>query len=968
MPEEEKKEAGIVYEDPIDIPIDNDEDDEEEDEEVEEEEEEEEEEVEEEEEEDQSVDSSEENNAETPSVANPDEENCTSEKPDSQPQDHSKKHEIEKETNQESVSNKKIKTEEDSNQTNITQNSNEKDKPKDKDSTPKYDTGKGKKVPLHLLEKRRIGRIKAAEEFAKRLKKIGIEKVESTTLPHSGGFRPLTVINQKNYSSDYIRKDEQIFALRERKSLRSGANGPTTTTSQQPVSPSASNTPDEQTVEPSTTIDEENDNNNNNNKPIMSTVEFTAKNDEIDFGDAASTVVIQPGSESIKIGFALDDKPLIIPNCVAIPTTNNKSNLINKLQVEQPEEFINLKEHLQSTFKQRMRYYKRRIQANSYDQVSGFNSVTRGEPIPDLNENGKTSWIETPKDNTIYIGDDALRCTNKNFIHRKPFCCSNAGAIFNISDNNNYSSIEEVYGDSIRILKYSIKRLIKRRQDRKNKNGTFELYTSEQNRALMEDIDENSIFKCILIIPDAFEKTHVENMIRLLLTELKFSAVAMMQESLAACYGSGTGVSTCVVNVGASKTNIACVDDGSVVENSCVTLDYGGDDITRLFAKLLLMSNFPYENWDTNNISGWKNAELLKKQCITFQDVDVTTQIFNFIRRIPGERTEKIEFKTFDEVMVAPLALFEPKIFTFLKQNSDNVAINKNLRKQLPISRDLFTNIPNDWESLTQDNCRENKTYSDFQDNFALINNILDNILENREVDDPSNNDQKLNMIPLDKAIIQSITNAALDVDVTKLSTLYSNILIIGGTSKIPAFDFMLTDRINIWRPRLLSMNSFANFYKGLLEKIKDLETSVKNKNSTTTTNTTTVTNNGVSTPTSTTTTKNEDDDDDDDDDAQTDIVPKSKLSQDNLREQIDLMVKQELEQYMKDTEAHTSGENYLPVSVVPAPHDRDPSLILWKGATVLAQIKLIEELYITETDWDVHGSRILQHKCLFAY
>ena len=79
----------------------------------------------------------------------------------------------------------------------------------------------GKKVPLHLLEKRRLGRIKAAKEFAKKLKEIGIEKVESVPVPMTGMFQPLLLINQKNYSSDYLRKDEQIFALRERKTLRS---------------------------------------------------------------------------------------------------------------------------------------------------------------------------------------------------------------------------------------------------------------------------------------------------------------------------------------------------------------------------------------------------------------------------------------------------------------------------------------------------------------------------------------------------------------------------------------------------------------------------------------------------------------------------------------------------------------------------------------------------------------------------
>lgn len=806
----------------------------------------------------------------------------------------------------------------------------EKDKEKEKESTPKYDPSKSKKVPLHLLEKRRIGRIKAAEEFARRLKIIGIEKVESTTLPSSGGFQPLTVINQKNYSSDYIKKDDQIFAIRERKSLR----------------------------------------NNNSSNDTTSISEYTARNDDIDFSNPSSTVVIQPGSDSIKIGFALDNKPLIIPNCVAIPTTKFNENYEklkkpNRLQEEQPEEFYSLKDHLQSTFKQRMRYYKRKIQSNSYDQVTGFNAVTRGEPIPDQHDLGKISWIQTPRTDEIFIGEDALKCTDENFIHRKPFCCSSNGTIFNISDEN-YSSIEEVYSDVTRILKYAIQRLIDRRKETKNDKATMDLLTSEQTKALDEDIDKGTIFKGVLIIPDIYEKSHVENMIRLLLNEMSFCAVAIMQESLAACYGSGTGVSTCVVNVGATKTTVACVDDGTVVENSCVTLDYGGDDITRLFAKLLLMSNFPYEDWDMNTVSGWRNAESLKKQCITFQDIDVTTQLFSFIRRIPGERTEKIDFKTFDEVMLAPLALFEPSIFTFLKQNGDNITLNKVLRQQIPISRDLFTNLPNDLGSLTHENCQNNMTYSDFQDNFSLIKNILNNVLGNREVETSTvNQNKKLNMVPLDKAIIQSITNAALEIDIAKLSVFYSNILIIGGSSSIPAFDFMLTDRINIWRPRLLSLNSFGTFYKHLLEKIKDLETTNKNNSTYTAPNQNNTTSN----------TKNEGDEDGDEEGAedaesesQKDTQSINDVSKDTLREQVNSVVKQELERYLRKTETHTSGEHYLPVTVIPTPNDRDPSLILWKGATVLAQIKLIEELYITSTDWDVHGSRILQHKCLFAY
>ena len=57
-----------------------------------------------------------------------------------------------------------------------------------------------KKVPQHLLEKRRLGRIKAAEEFAKKLKIVGIERQENEHISQPITLKPVSVINQKNYS------------------------------------------------------------------------------------------------------------------------------------------------------------------------------------------------------------------------------------------------------------------------------------------------------------------------------------------------------------------------------------------------------------------------------------------------------------------------------------------------------------------------------------------------------------------------------------------------------------------------------------------------------------------------------------------------------------------------------------------------------------------------------------------------
>ena len=135
-------------------------------------------------------------------------------------------------------------------------------------------------------------------------------------------------------------------------------------------------------------------------------------------------------------------------------------------------------------------------------------------------------------------------------------------------------------------------------------------------------------YKVVLVVPDLFAKSHVEAMIHILLHEFHFQAIAIIQESLASCYGAGMGTSACVINVGAKETKVACVNEGTVLENSIVKLSYGGDDITRLFVKLLKMNDFPFHEWDISKMSGWRMAEKLKKECVTFQDESVTVQLF----------------------------------------------------------------------------------------------------------------------------------------------------------------------------------------------------------------------------------------------------------------------------------------------------------------------------------------------------
>ncbi|AJU05308.1 BAQ_1a_G0050250.mRNA.1.CDS.1 [Saccharomyces cerevisiae] len=879
---QEEAESSIIYEEPIDIPLEDDDDE----------------------------DELEEENS-VPLSSQADQENAENESDDSvdnvvgsetprsvtglsvDPRDvaDEEDEDEEGEDEDEDEDDNDVDNEDENDNDNANENENELESSRDKRAPPAVQTSKrykkypkldpakappGKKVPLHLLEKRRLGRIKAAEEFAKTLKKIGIEKVETTTLPATGLFQPLMLINQKNYSSDYLKKDDQIFALRDRKFLRNN------NTSQI----SSTNTPD--------VIDLK--------SLPHSEASAAPLNDEIDLNDPTATIVIHPGSNSIKIGFPKDDHPVVVPNCVAVPKKwldlENSEHVENVcLQREQSEDFNNIKSEMEKNFRERMRYYKRKVPGNAHEQVVSFNENSKPEIISEKNDPSPIEWIFD--DSKLYYGSDALRCVDEKFVIRKPF----RGGSFNVKSPY-YKSLAELISDVTKLLEHALN------------SETLNVKPTKFNQ-----------YKVVLVIPDVFKKSHVETFIRVLLTELQFQAVAIIQESLATCYGAGISTSTCVVNIGAAETRIACVDEGTVLEHSAITLDYGGDDITRLFALFLLQSDFPLQDWKIDSKHGWLLAERLKKNFTTFQDADVAVQLYNFMNRSPNQPTEKYEFKLFDEVMLAPLALFFPQIFKLIRTSSHK---NSSLEFQLPESRDLFTNELNDWNSLSQFESKEGNLYCDLNDDLKILNRILDahNIIDQLQ-DKPENygNTLKENFAPLEKAIVQSIANASITADVTRMNSFYSNILIVGGSSKIPALDFILTDRINIWRPSLLSSASFPQFYKKLTKEIKELEGHYVNAPD-----------------------KTEDE------------------NKQILQAQIKEKIVEELEEQHQNIEHQNGNEHIFPVSIIPPPRDMNPALIIWKGASVLAQIKLVEELFITNSDWDVHGSRILQYKCIFTY
>lgn len=114
-----------------------------------------------------------------------------------------------------------------------------------------------------------------------------------------------------------------------------------------------------------------------------------------------------------------------------------------------------------------------------------------------------------------------------------------------------------------------------------------------------------------------------------------------LQESVCSTFGAGVS-SACVVDVGASKTSISCVDEGiSLEECRCgsvartclrcplhwlhpmlrITLKSGGDEVTRLLHWMLKSIHFPYRDCDIRRHTDWDVVNTLKERICHLQEV-----------------------------------------------------------------------------------------------------------------------------------------------------------------------------------------------------------------------------------------------------------------------------------------------------------------------------------------------------------
>jgi len=338
-----------------------------------------------------------------------------------------------------------------------------------------------------------------------------------------------------------------------------------------------------------------------------------------------------------------------------------------------------------------MRQEKLRSVGNAKNLAANYNDSSQPEAVPEHNDLFGLEWTDEDAggDNDVLVGEQALRLacfsqpktagpkqqqrkqqqqhlpadeTSSRPEETRPwtlFRPFKRGTL----DLNSYeeyygasAAVQALLGDVRRILEHAITSPPEDTDERQETGKVAPI-------GLGIPREEFSSYIVILIIPDLFCRSDVKALTELLLVDMGFAQACVQQESVGATFGAGLS-SGCVVDLGSEKISISCVEEGLILPETRIQLSYGGADLTYFLAELFLRAKFPYRELDyRTNIADAMLIDELKRKLITLNPADVGLNIHDFYLRLPSRPTMKYLFRTYDELIMGPMSLFDPSVF-----------------------------------------------------------------------------------------------------------------------------------------------------------------------------------------------------------------------------------------------------------------------------------------------------------------
>ncbi|KZP09887.1 actin-like ATPase domain-containing protein [Athelia psychrophila] len=379
----------------------------------------------------------------------------------------------------------------------------------------------------------------------------------------------------------------------------------------------------------------------------------------------SNVIVIHPGSRWLRVGRAMDVNPTSVPNVIARkhkppvpePTFTERisrprvrrldpSSLATSTSEEDEYAVHALSDDpfdaklasITVSLRDRMRFYKLRVTQNAAHIASTFNDQWKPELIQDYNDPYRVDWIRDDAEDVL-VGEKVYRLADPHGL--------------------GYTVKWPIYGPKLNTVDYTSAQMALA-----DVETIIRMTLEEKCNVNMKEYKDYSV---ILVIPDFYERAYIRDFTNLLLVTMGFKQICVQQESLAATYGAGIS-SACVVDIGAVSTSIACVDEGLVIADTRMTLSIGGDDITEFLYVLLDRICFPYRDLDLARSYDWNVMEDLKARLCTLGESDVALNLYDFVVRRPGEPAEKYGLRAYDEIILAPMCIFEPRVVEFDKK------------------------------------------------------------------------------------------------------------------------------------------------------------------------------------------------------------------------------------------------------------------------------------------------------------
>ncbi|KAK4055826.1 actin-like protein arp8 [Microbotryomycetes sp. JL221] len=396
------------------------------------------------------------------------------------------------------------------------------------------------------------------------------------------------------------------------------------------------------------------------------------------------TIIIQPGSKWLRIGRASDESPTLVANVIArrmpervqakrlipkirlptltalgnkaLPTlpplsSTSKASVSNQQQQQhneddeideledsdadegdqtpsgggsaQPDDGLTDKiNSIRVDLRQRMRAFKLRGTTGGNQIAADYNATVEPEEMKQWHDQDEIHWTDATKSDAadVFIGQAALTIPDAEaagYLLRRPF--SRGG--LNTTD---YTVLHELMGDLETMYTFALEKEL----------GILRHHWPE--------------YSVIFLIPDLYDYVYVREMTDLLLRTMGFKQICVQQESLAATIGAGSS-SSCVVDIGARLTTITCIEDGLVVPET--------------------------READLSRWHDWKVLEDLKEQMVVLGENDVGVNLIDFYVRTPSKPTLKYSIRYYDDAILAPYALFAPRVVDFDSKNETQQAL-----------------------------------------------------------------------------------------------------------------------------------------------------------------------------------------------------------------------------------------------------------------------------------------------------